>query len=59
MISMLLSACILLLLPGCTAHTINNNIHVGICVKALIRGLYFLKLDIKISFIYSLYILKT
>ncbi len=34
-ISLIFSACILVLLPGCTAHTINNNIQVGICVKAL------------------------
>ncbi len=33
--SLILSVFVLCILPGCTAHTINNNIHVGICVKAL------------------------
>ncbi len=33
--SLILSVFILCVLSGCTAHTINNHVNVGICVKAL------------------------
>lgn len=33
--SLILSVLILCLFSGCSAHTINSNVHVGVCVKAL------------------------
>ncbi len=33
--SLILSVFILCLFSGCSAHTINSNVNVGICVEAL------------------------
>lgn len=36
--SLIVSVLVLCLMSGCSAHTINSNVHVGVCVKALGYG---------------------
>lgn len=41
------------LLTGCTAHTINSNVNIGICVKALGEGLLVVNIILYLTKLHS------